>query len=312
MSESEEPPKKLYTGAEFNAKYKDQQFVKIMNKTMNSQYNRLFFYKDGLNDNSFFKFDPTNNPCGLYFTNKKNIIWHMNEDSYYLVDVIVPDDAIVFYNGYKNEIFYSTNKFILDFKNKQEISKFDFMGSISDIDIDKNRYLLLTLYKWYKYLPQSEKTIEMTKNYILSYLSFVNYSSNFNFLYYCDIPEAIKCQPLFYVANSIIIDSNNYLSLNFDMFDTSDMIFLTNILYISLIKENIDFENIKPILNTIKPDWIILEKIPIIYWCDTNISQYKPSIQQYLYQSLKQKLQPTVENPAVECVVPKKKSFYFW
>ena len=80
----------VLTGKQFNKKYSNTEFYKIINKELKHQN---FEFNHGLNiDNN--KFNPTGicSPGGLYFSEKDKIYLYFNY-GIYIVKVTVPDDA---------------------------------------------------------------------------------------------------------------------------------------------------------------------------------------------------------------------------
>jgi hypothetical protein len=101
------------SGKEFNEKYKDVEFVKILR---NHDTHHGFVYKNGLNVDTI-SFHPQGDCLsgGVSFTERnKMFYWFYEGDS--VCKVKIPDDALVYEEEYK----YKTDKFILDKKNKIE------------------------------------------------------------------------------------------------------------------------------------------------------------------------------------------------
>ena len=101
---------KTYSGKEFNqwAELNGKVFVKILNK---AEIHFDFHYFDGENID-IIEFNPTGS-CqagGLYFCEFQNFFFFNNWESYYMRQVIVPDDALVYVDNHK----FKANKIHLD------------------------------------------------------------------------------------------------------------------------------------------------------------------------------------------------------
>ena len=109
---------KVYTGLEFN-KLNNKRLVKLLNKKC---FHNNFKYKFGLNID-IIKFNPKGecSSGGLYFIDIDNwkswIYYGWDYIMYYICDIIIPDDALVYIENKK----YKTNKFFI--KNIKNIYK---------------------------------------------------------------------------------------------------------------------------------------------------------------------------------------------
>ena len=109
----------VLTGEEFNEKYKNYEFYKLLNKDLT---NYGFTYKNGLNVD-VNKFNPTGKCLigGLYFTEKDNIYFWIGMDLYfYITKVIIPNDAHIYVETNK----FKSDKLIVDVDNKISISEY--------------------------------------------------------------------------------------------------------------------------------------------------------------------------------------------
>jgi len=131
------------SGKEFNKKYANTQFCKLMYK---DEIHYGFQYVDGLNCDTR-KFDATiEYGNGLYFTNDLRT-WIDTGDFYWVRSVIIPDDAEVFEYGSNNR--FKSDKLFLGEKKPINL---EFYKSL-DISISSD-------YKLVKKYPTSIRFIE--------------------------------------------------------------------------------------------------------------------------------------------------------
>ena len=109
----------ILTGKEFNKKYQNTKFFKIINEKL--EHNK-FKFVDGLNEDTV-QFNPCGvcNPRGIYFSEESKI--HMYYDyGIYIVKVKIPDDAQVYEEPHK----FKADKIILDLKNKSNVKWYNY------------------------------------------------------------------------------------------------------------------------------------------------------------------------------------------
>src|SRR3989339_1343955 len=113
----------VYSGEEFNEKYKEYEFYKLLNKDLT---HFEYTYKDGLNVD-VNEFNPTGECLkgGLHFTEKNKIRMWINSYSF-ITKCIIPNDAKVYVETDEFQINrYKSDKLIVDVNNKVDI--YDFM-----------------------------------------------------------------------------------------------------------------------------------------------------------------------------------------
>src|SRR3989339_451180 len=105
----------VLTGEEFNEKYKNYNFFKLLTKKL-THYE--YTYKDGLNED-INEFNPTGESLegGLYFTEKNKISMWAFYHYTFITKVMIPNDANVYIGTHE----FKSDKLIVDVNNKVEI-----------------------------------------------------------------------------------------------------------------------------------------------------------------------------------------------
>jgi hypothetical protein len=107
------------SGKEFNAKYPNAGFYKVLEKSYKHQN---FKYQDGLNVRPIQLPNVIYSTLfgGMYFVDLNYLPNEIYFSTYYIAKLTIPPDAIVFDEGYR----FKTDKFILDLNNKVLIQDF--------------------------------------------------------------------------------------------------------------------------------------------------------------------------------------------
>src|SRR3989339_2108397 len=104
----------VYSGEEFNEKYKECEFYKLLNKDL-THYG--YTYKDGLNmDVNEFNPKGECSKGGLYFTEKNKIPMWLDTYSF-ITKCVIPNDAKIYIENNK----FKSDKLIVEINNKVDI-----------------------------------------------------------------------------------------------------------------------------------------------------------------------------------------------
>jgi len=107
----------VYSGEEFNEKYKEYEFYKLLKKDLT---HFEYTYKDGLNvDVNEFNSKGECSKGGLYFTEKNKIPMWINSYNF-ITKCVIPNDAKIYIENNK----FKSDKLIVDINNKINICDF--------------------------------------------------------------------------------------------------------------------------------------------------------------------------------------------